>query len=117
MGHGEVDLEEDGSDDAATLNEETYPDAAELEGSKVDYSVEDNQGLRLGKGVKMPQLVHMMSAPDELPQTTPGRWPHRGGRDGLDQRDDVLGDLRGYKDDDGFLEPTGTSARRRSNFI
>ena len=89
---------------------EPHPGAVELEGNHALAELP-------GPDIAMPPLLHMSSAPDELPQTSPGRWPDHSSIQETDEGSDTLVDLRPWEEDDRHLRPSGRSTRRRSNFI
>lgn len=100
-----------GSTQAMLGVSESHPGAVELGG--------DHRTLTElpSADIAVPPLLHMMSAPNELPQTSPGRRPDRSSIQETDEGSDTLVDLRPWEEDDRYLRPGGRSMRRRSNFI
>lgn len=63
-----------------------------------------------------PRLVHIRSAPEEIPQRQPGSWTSEQCEDHGDD-DDVLSELQSWGRNNRYLSPTAGPPRRRSNYI
>jgi hypothetical protein len=90
------------------FNDQTNSMEDPLDKAKSTWLDDEAEGLQLAR----PQLVHIQSAPEEIPQRHPGSWPHQD-----DNEDDGLAELQTWGSDNRYLRPTGATPRRRSNYI